>query len=60
MFANGFSKNIYQKVLFIVFLLTVSNIDAMTNHITKIEVLGKKPNQIYDFMLGLKFHFYKK
>ncbi len=25
----------------------------MTNHITKIEVLGKTPNQLYDFMFGL-------
>ena len=25
----------------------------MTNHITKIEILGKKPNQIFDFMLSL-------
>ena len=25
----------------------------MINHLTKIEVLGKKPNQIYDFMLSL-------
>ena len=34
------------------FLLSF-NTYAMTNYITKIEILGKKPNQIFDFMLSL-------
>ena len=37
----------------IAFLLAAINLQAMTNHITKIEVLGKKPQQIYDFMFSL-------
>ncbi len=46
-------KNIYQKVLSIALLLMAINAQSMTNHITKIEILGKKPNQIYNFMFGL-------
>lgn len=46
-------KNIYQKMLPIAFLLITINTHAMTNHITKIEVLGKTPNQLYDFMFDL-------
>ncbi len=52
-FKMAFQKNIYQKMLPIVFLFAVLNLDAMTNHITKIEVLGKKLYQIYEFMFGL-------
>ena len=40
-------------MLSIVFLFGVLNGQAMTNHITKIEVLGKKPQQLYDFMFTL-------
>ncbi|MFM2268668.1 MAG: hypothetical protein RL757_2109 [Bacteroidota bacterium] len=46
-------KNIYQKMLPIVFLLATLNVHSMTNYVTKIEVLGKKPQQIYDFMFSL-------
>ena len=49
----AFQKNIYKKMLSIAFLLAAINLQAMTNHITKIEVLGKKPKQIYDFMFSL-------
>jgi hypothetical protein len=46
-------QNIHQKMLSIIFLLITFNLQAMTNHLTTIEVLGKKPHQIYDFMFGL-------
>ena len=49
----AFQKNIYQKVLPIVFLLATFNAQSMTNHVTKIEILGKKPQQVYDFMFSL-------
>jgi hypothetical protein len=40
-------------VLSIAFLFGVFNAKAMTSHMTQIEVLGKKPHQIYAFMFGL-------
>ena len=49
----AFQKTIYQKVLSIAFLLAAFNVQSMTNHVTKIEVLGKNPKQIYDFMFSL-------
>jgi hypothetical protein len=49
----AFQKIIRQKMLSIAFLLLVINAQSMTNHITKVEILGKKPHQIYDFMFGL-------
>jgi hypothetical protein len=33
--------------------LAAKNAQAMTNHLTKIEILGKEPKQIYDFMFSL-------
>jgi hypothetical protein len=49
----AFQKNIHQKVLSIALLLMAINAQSMTNHITKIEISGKNPPQIYDFMFGL-------
>jgi hypothetical protein len=34
-------------------LLMTINAQSMTNHVTKIEILGKNPKQIYDFMFSL-------
>jgi hypothetical protein len=48
-----FQKAIHQKMLSIALIFITLNLHAMTNHITKIEVLGKKPQQIYEFMFGL-------
>jgi hypothetical protein len=39
--------------LSIALLLGVFNGQAMTNHVTTIEILGKKPEQVYDFMFSL-------
>ncbi len=36
-----------------ILLFTAINTNAMTNQVTKIEVLGKTPSQIYDFMLNI-------
>jgi hypothetical protein len=49
----AFQKNIYQKLLFIAFFMTTLTGFAQTSHITTIEVLGKKPNQLYEFMFSL-------
>jgi hypothetical protein len=37
----------------VLLLLATLNVHTMTNHVTKIEVLGKKPKQIYGFMFSL-------
>ena len=53
-------KNIYKKLLPIAILLSLSiNCLAMQNFTTKIEVLGKSPKQIYDFMFQLDNEKYK-
>ncbi len=37
----------------IVFLLSAFNAHSMTHHTTQIEVLGRSPSQIYEFMFAL-------
>ena len=46
-------KIIRQKVLPIILIFITLNVQAMINHITKIEVLGKTPQQLYTFMFSL-------
>ncbi len=49
----AFQKNIQKKLLPLAFLLVANNLSAMTNFVTEIEIMGKKPFQIYAFMFGL-------
>lgn len=46
-------ENIHKNVLLIVLVLVSFKVHCQNNFVTKIEVVGKSPSQIYNFMFSL-------